>query len=142
MSILTEPADIIRVLEGSKSVAVIGFHPDTVRPAYYVPEYLSRQGYKVHGVNPTLASRHASAFGHPIVGTLTELPGPIDIVEIFRRSDKVRGHLDDILAMNPLPRVVWLQLGIRDDSVAAELGQHGIDVIQDRCMLSDHRQYL
>ena len=142
MTILTSTQDVKRVLQNSKSVAVIGFHPDAVRAAHYVPEYLSRQGYKVYGVNPALASRQATAFGHPVVSRLTELSVPIDVVEIFRRSDRVREHLPDILGMNPLPRVVWLQLGIRDDRVAAELSAQGIEVIQDRCMLSDHRQYL
>ena len=142
MTILTAPKDIVRVLEDSKTVAVIGFHPDEMKAAHYVPEYLDRQGYKIYGVNPALASRQATAFGHPVVSRLSELTVPIDVVEIFRRSDKVREHLPDILGMNPLPKVVWLQLGIRDDAVAAELSQRGITVIQDRCMLSDHRQYL
>ncbi|AZI43598.1 CoA-binding protein [Deinococcus psychrotolerans] len=142
MTILTDPKAIVRVLEDSKSVAVIGYHADSAKPAHYVPEYLERQGYKVYGVNPALASRQAKAFGHPVVSSLTELSVPVDVVEIFRRSDKVRDHLPEILAMNPLPKVVWLQLGIKDDAVAAELSANGIEVIQDRCMLSDHRQYL
>lgn len=142
MTILTDPKAIVRVLEDSKSVAVIGYQADSAKPAHYVPEYLERQGYKIYGVNPALASRHAKAFGHPVVGSLSELSVPVDVVEIFRRSDKVRDHLPEILAMNPLPKVVWLQLGIKDDAVAAELSANGIEVIQDRCMLSDHRQYL
>ncbi len=142
MTILTAPKDIVRVLEDSKTVAVIGFHPDEMKAAHYVPEYLDRQGYKIYGVNPALAARQATAFGHPVVSRLSELTVPIDVVEIFRRSDKVREHLPDILGMSPPPKVVWLQLGIRDDAVAAELSQRGITVIQDRCMLSDHRQYL
>ncbi|AWN23714.1 CoA-binding protein [Deinococcus irradiatisoli] len=142
MTILSDTKDIVRVLETNKAVAVIGYHADPVKPAHYVPEYLERQGYKVYGVNPALASRHASAFGHPVVATLAELSVPIDVVEVFRRSDKVRDHVEDILSMKPLPKVVWLQLGIRDDAVAAQLSDHGIEVIQDRCMLADHRQYL
>jgi uncharacterized protein len=142
MTVLTDTQDVVRVLRDSKTVAVIGFHPDEVKPAHYVPEYLDRQGYTVYGVNPALASRGASAFGHPVLSTLSELSIPIDVVNVFRRSDKVKDHLADILAMNPLPKVVWLQLGIRDDAVAAELSKHGIEVIQDRCMLADHRQFL
>ena len=142
MTILTDPKAIVQVLQESKSVAVIGFHPDEMKAAHYVPEYLDRQGYKVYGVNPSLASRHATAFNHPVVASLAELNVPIDVVEVFRRSDKVREHLPDILSMEPLPKVVWLQLGIRDDAVAAELSARGITVIQDRCMLSDHRQSL
>ncbi|WP_293909753.1 CoA-binding protein [Deinococcus sp.] len=142
MTVLTATQDVVRVLRDSRTVAVIGFHPDEIKPAHYVPEYLDRQGYKVYGINPALASRGASAFGHPVLSRLAELNVPIDVVEIFRRSDKVKDHLADILAMSPPPKVVWLQLGIRDDAVAAELSKLGIEVIQNRCMLADHRQFL
>jgi predicted CoA-binding protein len=72
--------------------------------------------------------------------SLTELGVPVDVVDVFRRSDALRGHLTELLGMNPLPKVVWFQQGIRDDAVASELSAHGIDVIQDRCMLADHRR--
>lgn len=142
MTLLTTPADVIRVLTEHKTIAVIGFHRDTVKPAHYVPEYMHRQGYSVIPVNPSLAARGESFFGQKAVSTLAEIATPIDVVEVFRRSDKVHDHLADILAMNPLPKVVWLQLGIRDDATAQELAAHGIDVIQDRCMLADHRALL
>lgn len=142
MPILTDTKDIMQVLEHSKSVAVIGYQADSAKAAHYVPEYLERQGYKMYGVNPALASRKVAAFGHPVVSQLTELTVPIDIVEVFRRSDKVSEHLADILAMQPLPRVVWLQLGIQNDEIAIKLSEHGIQVIQNRCMLTDHRQFL
>ncbi|THF68415.1 CoA-binding protein [Deinococcus sp. Arct2-2] len=142
MTLLTTPADVIRVLTEHKTIAVIGFHRDTMKPAHYVPEYMHRQGYSVIPVNPSLAARGESFFGQKAVFTLAEIATPVDVVEVFRRSDKVHDHLADILAMNPLPKVVWLQLGIRDDATAQELAAHGIDVIQDRCMLADHRALL
>ncbi|ANE43072.1 CoA-binding protein [Deinococcus puniceus] len=142
MTLLTSTADVIRVLTDNKTIAVIGFHRDTVKPAHYVPEYMHRQGYSVIPVNPSLAARGESFFGQKAVSTLAEIVTPVDVVEVFRRSDKVHDHLADILAMNPLPKVVWLQLGIRDDATAQELAAHGIDVIQDRCMLADHRALL
>lgn len=142
MTILTQTKDIVRVLQEAKTVAVVGFHPEATKPAHYVPEYLHRQGYRLFGVNPALAACHAHAFGHPVLASLGEIREPVDVVEVFRRSDKVREHLADILSMQPLPKVVWLQQGIRDDSVAQELSGHGIDVVQDRCMLSEHRQHL
>jgi predicted CoA-binding protein len=132
-------ADLARILKQSRVVAVLGFHPDTMKPAHFVPEYLQRQGYTVIPVNPALARRGESYFGCRAVATLAEITVPVDIVEIFRRSDKVRSHLDDLLAMQPLPRVVWMQQGIRDDSVAAELEARDIEVVQNRCMLTDHR---
>lgn len=142
MTLLTSTPDVIRVLTDNKTIAVIGFHRDSIKPAHYVPEYMHRQGYTVIPVNPSLAARGESFFGHKAVSTLAEIATPVDVVEVFRRSDKVHDHLADILAMKPLPKVVWLQLGIRDDATARELAAHGIDVIQDRCMLADHRALL
>jgi predicted CoA-binding protein len=142
MTLLTEKADVLRVLEESKVVAVIGFHRDPGKPAHYVPEYLDRQGYTIVPVNPALAARGESFFGRAAVATLAELTESVDVVEVFRRSDKVHEHLADILAMQPLPKVVWMQQDIRDDDVAAKLTAAGIDVIQDRCMLADHRMWM
>ncbi|GAA5500855.1 uncharacterized protein YccU [Deinococcus xinjiangensis] len=139
MTLLSQTSDILRVLKENKVIAVVGFHRDSMKPAYYVPEYMQRQGYTVIPVNPSLAARGESFFGQKAVSTLAEIPVPVDVVEIFRRSDKVRDHLQDILNMQPLPKVVWLQLGIRDDQTAQELAAHGIEVVQDRCMLADHR---
>lgn len=139
MTLLQQAPEVIRVLRESRVVAVLGFHHDAMKPAHYVPEYLHRQGYTVIPVNPALAGRGASFFGQRAVSTLAEISTPVDVVEVFRRSEKVSGHLADILAMTPLPKVVWLQQGIRDEATARELNAHGIDVIQDRCMLSDHR---
>lgn len=137
--ILTSLKDIERVLRGHRTVAVVGFHRDPSKPAHYVPEYLARRGYTVLPVNPALAGRGESYFGHPVSPDLASLPGGAEVVEVFRRSDRVHEHLGDILAMTPLPKVVWLQQGIRDDAVAQTLSEAGIDVIQDRCMLADHR---
>jgi uncharacterized protein len=142
MTLLTSKPDVLKVLEDSKTVAVIGFHRDPGKPAHYVPEYLDRQGYSVIAVNPALAARGETYFGRAAVGTLAELTESVDVVEVFRRSDRVHEHLADILAMQPLPKVVWMQQGIRDDEVAARLVEAGIDVIQDRCMLADHRMWV
>lgn len=139
MTLLQSPADVVRVLTENRVIAVVGFHHDPMKAAHYVPEYMYRQGYTVIPVNPALAARGESFFGHRAVATLAEISTPVDVVEIFRRSDRVHEHLADILRMHPLPRVVWLQQGIRDDATARTLSEHGIDVIQDRCMLSDHR---
>ena len=142
MSLFTGKAEVLKVLQDSKVVAVIGFHRDPGKPAHYVPEYLDRQGYSIIPINPALAARGESFFGRAAVATLAELKEPVDVVEVFRRSDKVHEHLADIFAMQPLPKVVWMQQGIRDDEVAAKLVEAGIDVIQDRCMLADHRMWM
>ncbi|WP_019587511.1 CoA-binding protein [Deinococcus apachensis] len=142
MTLLQSQTDVLRVLTENKVIAVVGFHHDPMKPAYYVPEYLYRQGYTIIPVNPALVARGESFFGHRAVSTLAEITTPVDIVEVFRRSDKVRDHLADILSMSPLPRVVWMQQGIRDEATARVLSERDIDVIQDRCMLADHRALL
>jgi len=142
MTRLEQTADVLRVLTENRVIAVIGFHHDPMKPAHYVPEYLYRQGYTIIPVNPALAARGESFFGHRAVSTLAEIGTPVDLVEIFRRSDKVQLHLADILSMQPLPRVVWMQQGIRDEATARALTERGIDVVQDRCMLADHRALL
>ncbi|ALW88319.1 CoA-binding protein [Deinococcus grandis] len=142
MTLVTQTAQVRQILTEHRVIAVVGFHHDAMKPAYYVPEYMHRQGYTIIPVNPALAARGESFFGHRAVATLAEITTPVDIVDVFRRSDKVRGHLPDILAMPTPPKVVWLQLGIRDDATARELAAHGIDVVQDRCLLADHRALL
>lgn len=142
MTHLNSLQDVGRILRDHKVIAVVGFHPDPMKPAHYVPEYMYRQGYTIIPVNPALTARGESFFGNRAVSTLAEIAVPVDVVEVFRRSDKVGVHLADMLAMKPLPRVVWLQQGIRNEEVAAELLAHGVDVVQDRCMLADHRALL
>ena len=138
MSILTKTKDVVRVLQTSKRVAVLGAHTNESKAAYYVPRYLDANSYKVLPVNPVFAGQ--TLFGETVREDLSGL-GNIDVLDIFRRSEALPEHLDDILAMNPHPKVVWLQLGIRNDEVAKQLSEAGIEVIQDRCMLADH-QYL
>lgn len=127
-----------RILETARTVAVLGAHWEAERPAHYVPAYLEEQGYVVLPVNPQARGREL--FGHPVVARLDELREPIDVVDVFRRSDKLVEHEQEILAMQPLPKVVWFQLGVRDDALAERLRARGIEVVQDRCMLADHRR--
>lgn len=119
---------------------MLGFNPDESRPAHYVPAYLRAQGYRVIPVNPVLAARGAAFHGEPARATLAEIAEPVDVVDVFRRPEAIPAHLEDILAMSPRPRVVWLQQGIRNDEAAARLVEAGINVVQDRCTLADHRR--
>jgi hypothetical protein len=137
---MDEPARARRALETSRTIAVLGIHDDLARPAAYVPEYLAKVGYRVVGANPALAGR--TALGHPVTATLAELAARgevIDLVDVFRRAEAIPAHLDDLLAVRP--KVVWLQLGIRNDEVARALEAQGIEVIQDRCTYADHRRF-
>ena len=139
MAELTATADIVNALRDARTIAVLGAHEDPARPAFYVPDYLFKQGYRILPVNAMLAGK--TLWGQPVRASLAELGEPVDIVDVFRRSEAVPGHLDDILAMSPRPRLVWLQLGIRNDAFARDVQAAGIDVVQDRCMLADHRAF-
>ena len=127
------------ILQTVRTIAVLGAHSDPTRPAHYVPAYLQDQGYTILPVNAVTAGRQL--FGETVRASLAELDRPVDMVDVFRRPDALPDHLEDILAMRPLPRVVWLQQGIRNDAFAARLEAHGIIVISDRCTLTDHHRF-
>jgi hypothetical protein len=127
------------VLRNSKTIAVLGAHDDPNKAAFFVPEYLQTQGYDIFLVNSTKAGQ--TILGKPVVATLSEIGTPIDMVDVFRRPEALPGHVDDILAMNPLPKAVWFQLGIVNDEVAKTLSEVGITVVQNRCALADHQRF-
>lgn len=131
-------AQLKEILAGSPTIAVLGVHHAAEKAAFYVPDYLHDEGYRILGVNPTLVGR--ILFGEPVRATLAELDERVDVVDVFRRGELIGDHVEDILAMVPRPRVVWLQLGIRNDDAAHILEASGITVIQDRCMLADHQR--
>lgn len=131
-------SQIREILTSSPTVAVLGIHHEPEKAAFYVPEYLHDEGYRILGVNPQFVGQ--TLFGEPVRASLAELREAVDIVDVFRRSDAVPGHLEDILAMSPRPRVVWLQLGIRHDETARVLEAAGITVVQNRCTLADHQR--
>ncbi len=128
------------VLQAAKTIAVVGAHPQQSRAAFYVPDYLASVGYRVLPVNPSFAGREL--FGATAVANLADLEEPVDLVDVFRRSDAVLDHVDEVLSMAPLPKVVWLQLGIINGEAAARWRAAGIDVIQNRCTLADHRRLI
>jgi predicted CoA-binding protein len=123
-----------------RRVAVLGIkteeHSD--QPAFYVPEYLHSVGIAVIPV-PVYYPDVKEILGQKVYRKLVDVPGDLDLVDVFRKSKDVEGHLDDILAKKP--KAVWLQAGIRNDAVADRLAAAGIDVVQDRCLMVDHRRY-
>lgn len=128
------------LLARSHRIAVLGASARRQRPAYEVPAYLARHGYDIIPVNP----RHAGEelHGRTVLASLSEISEKVDIVDVFRRAEDVDGHVEEILAMRPLPEVVWLQLGIRNDDAARRLGAAGIVVVQDRCTKIEHERGL
>jgi uncharacterized protein len=138
--LVADDAGLTRILRDARTIAVVGAKADPYAPAHYVPAYLSDHGYAVRGVNPAVAGR--ALFGAPAVATLADLDAPADVVEIFRRPANLPPHAEEILALPWRPDAVWLQLGIRHDGVAERLARAGIDVVQDRCMMPEHRRLL
>lgn len=138
MAELTSDPEIASVLRSARTIAVLGAHEQPQKPAFYVPDYLHGQGYRIVPVNPQLAGK--VLWGERVRGALSEIGEPIDIVDVFRRPEALPGHLDDLLAMSPRPKLVWLQLGIRNDTFARAVQDAGMDVVQDHCALADHRR--
>ena len=136
---LVDAPDAIRdLLTRSKTIAVLGIKTEAQadQAAYYVPKYLVAAGYDVIPV-PVYYPDAYEILGRKVYRRLIDIPGPVDIVNVFRRPKDVPPHVADILAMKP--RAVWLQLGIRHDDAALKLAQAGIKVVQDRCIMVDHR---
>jgi predicted CoA-binding protein len=131
--------EIAAVLDRARVVAVLGAHHEPQRPAFYVPDYLHEQGYRILPVNAVLAGQ--TLWGETVRASLTDLTEPVDLVDVFRRPEALDDHLAEFLAMRPPPGVIWFQLGIGNDRVAAALVERGIDVVQDRCTLADHRRF-
>ena len=131
-------ARLREILTGSPTVAVLGIHREPEKAAFYVPEYLHDEGYRIIGVNPQFANQ--TILGEPVRAKLAEITEPIDIVDVFRKPEAIPDHVPDILAMSPRPRFVWFQLGIKHDEAAKQLEDAGITVIQNRCTLADHQR--
>jgi uncharacterized protein len=138
--LVDDDAGLTRILREARTVAVLGAKAQLSAPAYYVPAYLARQGYRILPVNPRLAG--TTVLETPATATLAELAGPVDVIDVFRRPEHLPGHAAEILALPWKPAVVWFQLGIRNDAAAEQLARAGIRVVQDRCMMPEHRRLI
>ena len=137
-NLVDDDAGLARILRESRTVAVLGANTRRSAPAYYVPAYLHSHGYRIYPVNPTLTGE--SVFDAPIVGALADLTTAVDVIDVFRRPEYLVGHAREILALPWRPPAVWFQLGIRNDEAAVMLAREGIRVVQDRCMMPEHRR--
>jgi predicted CoA-binding protein len=129
-----------RLLAETRRVAVLGMRPEThsSRPAFYVPHYLHSAGLQVVPV-PIHHPEAETILGQKVYFKLADVPGEIDMVNVFRRAEDIDAHLEDILAAKP--KAVWFQSGIRNDRAAERLARAGIKVVQDRCLMVDHRRF-
>jgi predicted CoA-binding protein len=137
--LIATPDGLRAILERVNRIAVLGIKtPEAMgQPAYYVPEYTQQAGYEVIPV-PVYYPEATEILGQPVYRRLVDIPGRIDMVNVFRRARDIPAHVDDILAARP--SVVWMQLGITHDEVAERLAREGIDVVQDRCLLVELRR--
>ncbi|WP_437827108.1 CoA-binding protein [Sorangium sp. So ce1153] len=135
-----DEARVAELVRAARRVAVLGIKTEAQadQPAFYVPSYLKSAGVEVIPV-PVYYPDVKTILGQQVYRRVADVPGPVDIVDVFRRSQDVAAHLDDLLAARP--RAVWLQSGIRNDQVAERLVEAGILVVQDRCLMVDHRRH-
>ena len=131
--------DVRRILTQTRTVAVLWANPRESAAAFYVPAYLANRGYRVYPIHPAPIHLDKVLWGQKMLRSLADVPEPIDLVDVFRPAQALARHLPEILALEPLPRVVWFQQGIVDHAVAGVLRAAGIEVVQDRCTLADHR---
>jgi predicted CoA-binding protein len=132
------PDALCALLERTRRIAVLGIKTEAKsdQPAFYVPKYMQRAGFEIVPV-PVYFPEVTEILGQRVYRKLVDIPGDVDMVNVFRRSQDLKPHLPDILAKKP--KSVWLQLGIRDDAFASELERAGIEVVQNRCLMVEHR---
>ena len=122
-----------RILEETRRIAVLGIKIEASgAPAFYVPEYVQQAGFEIVPV-PVYYPDATEILGQKVYRTVAEIPGAIDMVNVFRRPHRIPLHVDDII--HKRPKSVWFQLGIRNDESAELLARAGIDVVQDRCLM-------
>jgi predicted CoA-binding protein len=119
------------ILNTVKSIAMVGISPKDNRPSYFAFKYLLERGYRMIAVNPGQAGKEI--LGQKVFAKLADIPEPVDMVDIFRGSQYAMGIVDEALAMTPRPRVIWMQLTVRDDAAAAKAEAAGLKVIMNRC---------
>src|SRR5690606_2049984 len=137
-NILTTDDQVREPLAETKRIAVLGSKPEShsTQPAFYVPKYMADAGYEIIPV-PVYYPEVTEILGQPVYRDLTKIPGEIDLLNVFRKSSDLSKHTFDILAKKP--KAVWFQLGITNDEVAERLADAGIKVVQDLCLMVEHR---
>jgi len=130
-NLLTTPEEIRELIKQTKRIAVLGIKTDAQadQPSVYVPQYMQRAGFEIIPV-PVYYPEATEILGEKVYRQLTDIPGDIDMVDVFRRPNDIAGHIEDILAKRP--KSVWFQSGIRNDKAAETFAKAGIKVVQDR----------
>lgn len=137
-NIIEDPGRIRELITRTKRIAVLGIKTEAQadQPAFYVPKYLHAAGFEIVPV-PVYYPDVGKILGQSVYRRLTDIPGEIDLVDVFRRPHDIDAHVEDLLAKSP--KAVWFQSGIRNGGAAEKLARAGIQVVQDRCLMVDHR---
>jgi uncharacterized protein len=122
---------IREILTSVTTIAMVGASANAARPSYFVLKYLAERGFTMLPINPRLAGQ--TIHDLPVYATLADAPQPIDMVDVFRRSEAVGEVVDAALALSSPPKVIWMQLGVRDDAAAARAEARGVKVVMNRC---------
>ena len=131
-----DPTVILKILRAARTVAIVGLSKDPLRPSNFIGFYLKRHGYKIVPVNP----REQEILGERSYPSLTDIPFPVDIVDVFRRPDAVPDIAREAVAIGA--KALWLQFGVISAAGAATAAAGGLDVVMDRCMKVEHARYL
>lgn len=136
--LVQDPAGIGDIVRSMRRIAVLGIKTERQRgrPAFDVPRYLEMAGFDIVPV-PVYYPEATQILGRPVYRRLADIPGEIDLVDVFRRPGDIPAHVDDLLAKRPA--VVWFQQGIRNDAAAERLARAGIRVVQDRCLMIEYQ---
>jgi predicted CoA-binding protein len=132
---MNDPDTILAILRDAKTIAVVGLSGRPERPGYYVPAYLQSQGYRIIPVNPYVPH----VLGEKSYPALKDVPEPVDVVLLFQRSEKTPPFVDQAIELGA--KAVWMQSGIRNEAAAEKARQAGLQVVQDACMMVEHRRY-
>jgi predicted CoA-binding protein len=140
-NLINDAAGMRQLLAETKTIAVLGIKTEAQsdQPAFYVPKYMKNAGFKIIPV-PVYYPEATEILGEKVYRRVADIPEEVDMVNVFRRPQDVPPHLDDLLAKKP--KSVWMQLGISHSEVAEDLAKAGIKVVQDRCLMVDHRRLM
>ena len=131
------PDSLIKsILRSVKTIAMVGASGNDIRPSYFAMLYLLNKGYKIIPINPGMAGKQI--LGQAVYASLQDVPAPVDMVDIFRAANQFDSVVDEVLAMKPMPRVLWGQFSVRDDAAAARAEAAGIQVVMDRCPVTEY----
>ncbi|AGC43578.1 CoA-binding domain-containing protein [Myxococcus stipitatus DSM 14675] len=139
-NLIKDEEGVARVVKNARRVAVLGMKTEqqSGQAAFYVPDYLASAGVDVVPV-PVYYPDVTHILGKPVFRRVADVPGEVDVVDVFRRAQDIDAHVEDLIAKKP--KAVWFQSGIRNDAAAEKLARAGIQVVQDRCLMVDHRRY-